>query len=316
MDGQLMRARASVALSLAAVAACVLAVGFSAASFTDTSQSSLTVSAAADWLPPTVEASEIVKSQGGVVGNIKPEGTYYVYANVSESGNPPSDIASVSADVSKITPGQTAVSLVAGSYVAGGVAYNYRSAEKLAASGSLSAGSKTYILAFADSAGHSDSESFSVTVIKTAFEATGFETNNVSGGTSGKPEKGDTVVYKFNRTPDPGSIVSEWDGSGTKSVTVTITENAASDLLTVSGAAIGSVALGGDFTEGNATAFTGSSVAMGSSKVTVTFGTSSGGAKTNTEKFKPAWTPLASLYDAAANPCLSAAVTGSNAKQF
>ncbi|HEX6687084.1 MAG TPA: hypothetical protein VF085_00290 [Solirubrobacterales bacterium] len=310
-----MRARATAALVLLALAAGVSAVGFSAASFTDTTQNPQTVSAVADWLPPTVEASEIVKSQGGVVGNIKPEGAYYIYAKVTDSGNPPSGIASVSADVSKVTSGQTAVPLVAGSYAAGGVSYNYRSTQ-LTASSSLSAGSKTYTLASADSAGYSDSESFSVTVIKTALEGSGFETSNVSGGTSGKPEKGDTVIYKFNRAPDPGSIVSEWDGSGTKAVTVTISENAAGDLLTVSGAALGSVVLGGDFTEGKATTFTGSSVSVSSSKATIVLGTSSGGAKTNTEKFKPVWTPVASLYDAAGNACSTTGVTGSSAKQF
>src|ERR1044072_3115688 len=63
-------------------------------------------------------------------------------------------------------------------------------------------------------------------------------------------------------SPDPGSIVSGWNGSGTKSVTVTITNNSSDDLLSVSGATIGSVALKGDFTDSTAT-FTGSSLSLG-----------------------------------------------------
>jgi len=156
-----MRARVAAALSLAALAACALVVGFSGASFTDSTQNPQTVSAVADFLAPTAGASVIAKTQGGVTGYVKAEGTYYVYANVTESGNPASGIASVKADVSSITTGQTAATLTAGSYSVGGVSYNYRSAQ-LTANGNLKAGSKSYTLILTDVAGNTNTPSFSV----------------------------------------------------------------------------------------------------------------------------------------------------------
>jgi hypothetical protein len=309
-----MRARVATALSLAALTACLAAVGFSAASFTDTTSNPQTVSAVADWVAPTATASTVAVSADGFAGYVKAGGTYFVYANVTDSGNPPSGISSVKANVSSITSGQTAVPLVAGPYTVEGVAYDYRSAQ-LTASSSVS-GTKSYSLALIDTAGNSGSQSFSATAFKGPFEGSGFETGNVSGGTSGKAEKGDTVTLAFDRPPDPHSIVSGWDGSGTKSATVSITENGSNDLLTVSGATLGSVALGGDFTEGKATSFTGSSVSLEGSEVTIVLGTSSGGAKTNTGKVKPAWTPSTSIKDVFGEACSSSTVTGSNQKQF
>jgi len=317
MDGQLVRARAQLALSLAALAACVLAVGFSAASFTDTSQNPQTISADADFLAPSASASVIAKTQGGVAGYVKKSGTYYVYANVSDSGNPASGIASVKADVSAITSGQTAVSLVAGSYSVGGASYNYRSAQ-LTASSTLAAGSKSYSLALADQAGNSGSQSFSVTADNGPFAAADFDTANASGGTSGKAEKGDTIAYTFNKAVDPASLVSGWDGSGSKSVTVSIADNSSNDTLTVTGASIGSVALAGNYTNtGKTTTFTASSMSVSGAVVTIVLGTdSAGNARTETTKHAPTWTPSTSSYDVAGNACAAAAVSGENVRQF
>lgn len=308
-----MRARAATALSLAGLAACLLAVGFSAASFTDSTQNPQTLSAVTDFLAPTAGSSAIAKTQGGIAGYVKAGGTYYVYANVTDAGSPATGIASVKADVSSVTTGQTATTLTAGSYTAGGVSYNYRSAE-LKANGGLIAGSKSYSLTLADSAGNSRSQSFSVTADNGPFAGSEFETANGAGGTSGKADKGDTIAFTFNKAPEPTSIVSGWDGSGTKSVTVSI----AGEALSVSGAAIGSVALKGAYTASGKTAtFTGSSMSLSGSKVTIVLGTdSTGNAVTETGKNKPVWTPSASNYDVAGNACSTVAANGTNTKQF
>lgn len=312
-----MRGRARLALSLAALAASALTVGLSAASFTDTSQNPQTVSAVADFLAPTAGASTIAKSQGGVAGFVKKSGTYYVYANATESGNPASGIASVKADVSALTSGQTAVGLVAGSYTVDGDSFNYRSAQ-LTASSSLSAGSKSYSLTLADTAGNSRTQTFAVTADNGPFAGSDFETANASGGTAGKAEKGDTVSFVFNKAPDPSSIVSGWDGSGAKSVTVSIADSSSNDVLSASGATVGSVNLQGNYTNtGKTTTFTGSSLTLSGSTVTIVLGTdSAGNARTETSKNKPAWTPSAFNYDVAGNACSTTAVNGENARQF
>jgi hypothetical protein len=308
------RRLAAIALSLAALAACLLAVAFSAASFSDTEQNPQTVSAVADFVGPIASASTLGKTQGGVDGYVTSKGTYYVYANVTDSGNPASGIASVKANVSSITSGPTAVALVAGSYTADGVTYNYRSAQLTASTG-LSAGAKSYGLALTDSAGNAESQSFSATVDNGPFKGSDFETENVSHGTEGKPEQGDVVSFEFNKAPDPNSIVSGWNGSGTKSVTVSITNSSENDGLALSGATIGSVALKGDFTASTAT-FSGSTMSLSGSTVTVVLGAASGSIKPDTDKSKAVWTPSASNYDVAGNASSTSTVTGANKKQF
>ena len=54
-----------LALSLVALAACVLAVGLSGAAFTDSSQNPQTITADTDFLAPSAAASTIAKTQGG-----------------------------------------------------------------------------------------------------------------------------------------------------------------------------------------------------------------------------------------------------------
>ena len=311
-----MRRLGLTATSLVALAACVLAVGFSAASFTDTTQNPQTLSAAADFLAPTVSASTIGKSQGGLDGTIRPGGTYYVYANVSDSGNPASGIASVKANVSAITPDQTATSLgtSGGPFTVDGVSYGYRSTQ-LTAAGSIT-GSKSYKLTLADSAGNlAESGSYSVAVAaNTAFKGSGFTVEN-GPGTESTPDKGDVVTYTFNKEPDPYSIVSGWNGSGTKSVAVSIANNSANDTLSVSGATIGSVALDGDFTASSA-GFSGSTISLSGSTVTIVLGTASGSVKSDTSKSKPVWTPSGSVFDLVGNLCSTTTVTGANKKLF
>lgn len=311
-----MSARAWAASALTALALAALAVGFSAASFTASSQNPQMVSAVADFVAPSAE-STIAKSQGGAVGYIRAKGTYYVYADVTESGNPASGTASVKANVSALTSGQTAVALSAGSYAVGDVSYDYRSAQLTASSG-LSAGSKSYSLALADAAGNTRSQSFTAIVDNGPFAGSGFETANASGGTSGKAERGDTVSFTFNEAPDPTSIVAGWDGSGSKAVTVSIADKTGNDTLSVSGATVGSVALQGDYTtSGRTTTFSASTISVSGAAVTIVLGTdSAGNARTETDKNKPVWTPSASNYDFAGNACATTTVTAANARQF
>jgi hypothetical protein len=301
------------ALTLTALAACILAVGFSAASFTDTTQNPQTIGAVADFLPPMASTSVIDQKENRAAGYIRSGAAYYVYANVTDSGNPASGITSVKADVTSITSGQDEVALVAGSYTADGISYNYRSAE-LKAKASLSAGTKSYALDLADSTGNSGEQGFTATAFA-AFKGSEFESDNSSGGTEGKPEKGDTVNFEFNNLPEASSFVSGWTGSDTKSVTVSITDGSANDSLAVSGAAIGSVALKGDFTDSTAT-FSESSMSLSGSTVTIVLGTASGSIKTDTDKSKAVWTPSLSNYDLAGNACSTSNVTGANKKQF
>ncbi len=267
LERQLMRPRAQTAISLVALAACVLAVGFSAASFTDTTQNPQTVSAAADWIAPSAEASTIAISATNNAGYIKSKGTYYVYANVVESGNPASGVASVKANVGNITSGQTAVSLVAGSYTVDGASYDYRSAQ-LTADGVT--GAKSYTLKLEDKAANSRTQEFSVNVLG-AFAGSKFDTANGPGGKEGKAEKGDILTFTYSNVPEASTILSSWTGSSPASVSVTITQSSNNDSLTVSNTSLGSVALKGNYVSSTVT-YSGSSMALSGSSIVVTLG--------------------------------------------
>ena len=168
----------------------------------------------------------IAKSAGGDSGAIKQGGTYYVYANVTGSGTPPAGLGSLTTDVSAITTSQTAAALTSGSYTIDGQSYNYRSAQ-LTAKSSLSAGTSSFTVKLTDSAGTATTTSYSVTVDNTAPRASNIQTANVSGGTIGKPETGDTVTFTFSEPIDPDTVLSGWDGSS-QSVIVAILDGGSS----------------------------------------------------------------------------------------
>ncbi len=111
------------------VTAALLASGAGTfGAFTATRNVSTSLSAHADWLPPVINATVAGSTSGSATEHLKRGSTYYLYADVAaDRGNPAAGVASVTADASGLTAGQTAVALTAGSYSFGGVSYNYRS---------------------------------------------------------------------------------------------------------------------------------------------------------------------------------------------
>lgn len=310
-----MRARGAIGLFFAALGVCALAVGFSAASFTDTTQNPQSVTAVTDFLSPSASASVVGKAEGGAAGYVRAGGNYRVYANVTDSGNPPSKTSSVKANVSTLTSGQTAVALAAGSYSFDGVAYNYRSAQLKA--GSVSAGAKSYALTLLDGAGNSGVEDFPVTV-NGPFAGSSFSTANGPGNNSGEPEEDDTVSFAYNNAPEPTSIKSSWDGEAT-SVKVSIADSSGNETLSVSGISLGSVALKGDYVAtGKTVSFSSSSMALSGSTVTIVLGdlSSSSNVDDDNANRAPVWTPSSAADDRAGNACSTATVTGASTRQF
>lgn len=216
--------RLLVAVALVAGMPAALAV------FTSSTAASNTIQTAADWLPPSVSSTVIAKATGYLAGSIKQGGTYYAYANVADSGNPPSGIASVSTDESAITSGQTSVSLTSGSYSVDGVSYNYRTAVQTA-NASLS-GTKSYTITSTDNLSYSQLQSgYSVTIDNTTPTATGISTGNASGGNHGYAEIGDTITFTFSERIDPYSIVSGWNGTSSTNVVVELIDGGCGLLL-------------------------------------------------------------------------------------
>ncbi len=316
-------------LLLAAALLAVLAVLAAQVTFgafgANTGNSANNFGAATDWVAPAVSATVISKTPGYRAGHVKQGGTYYVYANVSDTGNPASGVASVTANVSAITTGATAVALVAGSYTAEGVSYGYRSASRVA-DNPLSAGSKAYSITSGDAAGNSGTQSgYSVTVDNTAPAASDVQAAN-GASIVGRPEQNDTITYTFSEPVDPQSVLAGWTGPATN-VVVRI-NNTNPDTVLIYNAAnttqlpLGSVNLArNDYVGANRTfgaTGTPSSMVMSGSSITVTLGTQSGAGTTAGANTTMTWTPSTATYDRAGNAGSATAATESGAadKEF
>lgn len=285
------------------------------------------ISTASDWTAPSVSSSVIAKTTGYASGYIKQGGAYYVYANVTDNGNPPVGISTVTTNVSTVTTGQTTAALTAGSYSVGGVSYNYRSAS-LTANSSLSAGTYTYSIAATDSGSRSATQTgLTVVVDNTAPSASDIQTTN-GGSIAGRAEPGDTMTFTFSEPIEPNSILSGWTGSST-SVVVRLNDGGlGNDTVTIYNSAntaqlpLGSVSLARtDYTSANRTfgaSGTASTMVLSGSAITVTLGTQSAAATTAASTGTMSWTPSATATDRAANACTTTArsETGTADKEF
>jgi signal peptidase I len=342
--GRSTRRRRKRRRAVAAAVTVVAVVGLPAAmaTFTNTKTASASVGSANDYMPPSVSSTVIAKQTGYLAGAIKQGGTYYVYANDADSGNPAVGISTVKTDVSAVTTGSTAVTLTAGSYSINGVSYNYRSGA-LTANGSLS-GSKSYTISSTDALAQAQTQSgYSVTVDNTPPTAADVQTANHAGGTAGTAEIGDTLTYTFSEQIDPQSILAGWTGSSTN-VIVDLEDGGcllnilipicADDTIEIYNggsvlSTLGSIDMNdGGYTGGGLigtapdTLFgatgTASTMVQSGNSIVITLGTRSGTAPDNGGSTLMDWHPATSPYDAAGNAASGTvrSETGSNNKEF
>jgi hypothetical protein len=310
-------AAATASLAIFALGASVIAGGGVWGNFGGSVTSAgNTITAATDYRAPTASAAVIAKTAGGSGGFIKKGGTYYVYANVTDTGNPASGVSSVTANVSTITSGTTAAALSAGTFTVDGVSYNRRSAS-LTAGSTLTAGTYTFSLTMTDAASNSGTASgFSVAVDNTVPTASDIQA--VNGSTiTGRAQQGDSITYAFSEPPDPNSILAGWTG-GSTSVVVRL-NNATNDTVTIFNAAnatqlpLGSINLArSDYTTANLTfgaTGTASTMVLSGNTITVTLGTQSAAATTAASTGSMIWTPSATATDRAGNATSTATAT-------
>ncbi len=319
-------ARAALAV-LALCAACQATLGGTLSAF-DFSMStpSASFTAATDWTAPTASAAVIGRTTAYDTGYIKQGASYYVYADVTDTGNPASGMGNVTADVNTTTSAHPAVALSAGSYNAGGVAYNYRTAA-LTANSTLAAGSYTFTITSTDKAANSETQSFTVTVDNTAPAASDVQSTNVGGGTIGHLDQGDTLTLTYNGVIDPYSILSDWSGASTK-VQVALVDGGGvtNDSIYIYNTEstpvqipVGVVDLGnrsylttgsGQYVlygaPGTATPLT---MVQSGSGIVITLGTPGGASSTSTTRAAMVWTPSTSPTDIAGNAVSASAAT-------
>ncbi len=275
------------------------------------------VSGSRDSTAPTIGTSVISKATQYLPGSIKPSASFYVYANVTDAGTGASGVATVTADVSSIKAGSTAVTLTAGGYTVGGVGYGWRSAALTA--DAKPAGTYGYSIRATDANGNVATKStFNVVVDTTVPSASDIQTTN--GGTAGRPDAGDTVVYTLSEQIDPETVLAGWTGGSTP-VTVRIANSASNDPVTVWNAGntaqlpLGSVATGGNYVTA-ATVFTGTMVQSGTTVTVSLVAQTSGKVRTNAKAGAMIWTPVATATDAAGNACSTTARTETGASDI
>lgn len=306
-----MSARRLALVALIVLAVVVTTVGVSYAAFSSTtSNPASSFSAHPDWTAPSASPAVVLRNGGGVPGFISQGATYRVYANVTDSGNPLSGTATVTADVSSFDTGVIATPLYSGSWTVAGQTYNYRS-NLLTANAALVPGLFGFSLGLTDNNGTNQTQNgFSVEVDNTAPSATNIQTTNVGGGTQGRPETGDTVIYTFSEPMDPTTIKANWDGTST-AVTANFVQ-AANDRLTTN-VNLGTVDLrNAGWVTANASY--NATMVLSGSTLTMTLGTlASGSVNTVAANVNIRWTPVAAALDRAGNAISTAQRTETGA---
>ncbi len=263
---------------------------------------------------PTISTAAIRKAAGGDTGFVGRNTPYFVYANVTGSGNPPAGFGSLTANVSSITPGTAAAPMSFGSYTIGATTYNYRSAQ-LSSDSALTAGSKSYSLTVTDTGGSTKTSNFTATGDITAPSASAVQTTNVTGGTPGLAQAGDTLVLTYSEQMDANSILAGW--AGTSTPVVVRLNHGPTDTVQIYNATnatqlpLGTINTGRtDYTASNLTfgaAGTASTMVRSGSVITITLGTPSATATTAAGTGTMSWTPSAGATDRAGNASTTAA---------
>jgi len=299
------KAKWTALLSVAALATASATIGGAHSAFNgETTEGMNVITAMPDFRGPTVSPVAIGRSTGYATGYIRNASTYYIYANVTDVGTPPSGTASVIANVANVTAGQVAVPLVAGSYSAGGASYNYRSAATLTA-GTVPTGPIGFTVTATDAAANVTIANGSVTGDNTAPAPSNL---SASGGIAGRPEVGDVLTLTTNDTLDTYSLLANWTGAGT-AVQVHIVNQGGGDRLTIWDSVgltqlpLGTVNLGrADWTTTTLN-FNGSTMAQSGGAITITLGAPVVGLVTTVAGTGTMdWTPSATATDRAGNP--------------
>ena len=158
-----------------------------------------------DSTSPTVSAAVVAMASPAAAGWVRKSGSYTVYANASDAGSPASGIATVTANVSSLTPGTTSLSLPAcsSSCSVGGVTYGYKSAATTAGS-AIADGSATVSLTAADKAGNTAAGSAGATIDSTVPTVTGAVIVNTTPSDPGYLKAGNSYVVYANAADTAG----------------------------------------------------------------------------------------------------------------
>jgi hypothetical protein len=156
-----------------------------------------------------------------------------------------------------------------------------------------------------------------ITIINTQPKATGISTANVSGGTVGQAQAGDTMTFTYNTTMKPESILAGWTGAATAVQVKFVAKTPKVTTLTVWSSA-GTLQLGlanplnlGDNYVPAGGAIFNATMAQNGPAITVTLGALASGSvqATAVAGGTLTWTPSNSATDLAGNKCATTNVS-------
>src|SRR6185437_5833427 len=157
-----------------------------------------------DSTAPAVTAAIVVNTTPSDPGYLKPGNHYVLYANAADTGG----LATVTADLSALTSGQTAAALSActTSYTFNGVTYGWKSASKTAGA-SIAAAPAAFSVTATDKAANATTAAYSVTVDATGPTVSGVAVANTTTNAAGWLRKSGAYVVYANAS-DPTGISS------------------------------------------------------------------------------------------------------------
>ncbi len=184
-----------------------------------------------DWVAPPVSAAQVIKSEGGKAGHVRPGGSYYLCAGVGpDSGNPPSGLQGVTADLTRLTDGLvgTALGVVGSGPPCSTSVFDHAAGPHTVKAAAVSG---TVGVTTRDNDGNTRTATPSVTVDGTApAGTTSFYTTN-AGATVGKPETNDFLTFTYAEPIDPHSVITGWDGTQRSDIYARIVQNGKDDQM-------------------------------------------------------------------------------------
>jgi large repetitive protein len=198
----------------------------------------------ADNTSPTASAGVIVASATSGVGYVRQGGTYVVYASASDAGAPASGIATVTADVSALNPGVTALSVpkCTSSCTIGGVTYGFKSAVTTAGS-PVTQGAVSFPVTATDKAGGTGALTVSGTVDNTAPTVSAATVLTSGSTTPGFVKTGGSYIVYANAAdggaPASGISTVKADASALTAGQAALTLSACTSSCTIAGVTYG-----------------------------------------------------------------------------
>lgn len=195
----------------------------------------------------------------------------------------------------------------------------------------LPQGTYTAVAAQTDAAGNTGTSSATTFTIDTPPSVSGIALANSNGGLLGTVNQDDTVTIRYSEQMDATRFCSTWTNGGTQTlnsngdVVVTINNVGSNDTLSVSsiscsGLTIGTISLGGNYVDADAT-FSGSgsnvsSVSLTTNGVlTITLGkTAQGALPGSVPAGTPTYTPASTLRDVTGNALPVTSFTGGSSR--